>query len=200
MIFVKWICLTALMIVVWALTWLFAPVLVLFAKKELGNTSNNTEQAVEYRLPSWLSWFQTPDNSLDGDNGWKTEHWQWRFKLPSWLATYVGHIGWLWRNPACGVGRIELTLLDAIAMGSETRGDLYIADNPVVTGYTLITSKVSFQFRLIFKLPLLPVAWSMNYGWNVTGYVKDPYGEFNNNCFTKKVATLAFSPIRFHSM
>ncbi len=53
-------------------------------------------------LPRWLWWFQTPDNSLEGDYGWKNEHWQWRFKLPKWLATYVGQVGWLWRNPAYG--------------------------------------------------------------------------------------------------
>ncbi len=28
-------------------------------------------------LPKWLSWFQTPDASLDGDSGWMRE-----FKLP----------------------------------------------------------------------------------------------------------------------
>lgn len=53
-------------------------------------------------LPRWLSWFETPDNPLDGDNGWRYEHWQWRYKLPSWLAIYIGRVGWLWRNPAYG--------------------------------------------------------------------------------------------------
>lgn len=27
-------------------------------------------------LPRWLWWFQTPDNSLNGDQGWQTQHWQ----------------------------------------------------------------------------------------------------------------------------
>lgn len=53
-------------------------------------------------LPGWLSWFQTPDNTLDGDAGWKLDHWQWRYRLPQWLGEYVGRVGWLWRNPAYG--------------------------------------------------------------------------------------------------
>jgi hypothetical protein len=53
-------------------------------------------------LPWWLSWFQTPDNDLDGDGGWVFEHWQWRFKLWRPLAIYVGRVGWLLRNRAYG--------------------------------------------------------------------------------------------------
>ena len=28
----------------------------------------------EAKLPRWLSWFDTYDNTLDGDDGWKYEH------------------------------------------------------------------------------------------------------------------------------
>ena len=41
---------------------ILAPVLPLFANSDGW-------------LPKWLWWFQTPDNSLDGDQGWITEHW-----------------------------------------------------------------------------------------------------------------------------
>lgn len=67
-------------------------------------------------LPRWLWWFQTPDNSLDGDGGWKHEHWQWRYKLPGQIATYIGRVGWLWRNPAYGLD-------DALSI---PRGDVLI--------------------------------------------------------------------------
>ena len=40
---------------------LLAPILPLFATHEA-------------KLPKWLSWFDTYDNTLDGDEGWQKEH------------------------------------------------------------------------------------------------------------------------------
>ena len=45
-------------------------------------------------LPSWLWWMQTPDNSLDGDEGWKEKH-------PG-LPTYLKRVLWLYRNSMYG--------------------------------------------------------------------------------------------------
>ena len=56
-----------------------APIVVLFASKEGW-------------LPNWLWWFQTPDNSLDGDNGWKAQT----------KPGYLTRVRWLWRNSMYG--------------------------------------------------------------------------------------------------
>ena len=64
---------------------LLTPVVVLFASDDGW-------------LPSWLSWFQTPDNSLDGDRGHKE---RWGTSTEAW-PTYVRRVAWLWRN--CGYG------------------------------------------------------------------------------------------------
>ena len=64
---------------------LLAPIVVLFADDEGW-------------LPSWLWWWQTPANPIDGDAGhlarWGTS------TAP--LATYVRRVAWLWRNCGCG--------------------------------------------------------------------------------------------------
>ena len=89
MIYLKWLAMVPVMLLVTALTFPLAFVLPFFATEQEGPLNNGNEYGLGPRLPKWLSWFQTPDNSLDGDNGWKTEHWQWRFRLPAPLCTYV---------------------------------------------------------------------------------------------------------------
>ena len=67
---------------------LVTPILPLFASKEGW-------------LPRWLWWFQTPDEPLDGDNGFKTEHATFKGEVTG-LKQYVNRCHWLWRNPAYG--------------------------------------------------------------------------------------------------
>jgi len=81
----------------WALTlisYVLVPFLVLFQS--------------DGRLPSWCWWFQTFDNSLDGDNGWQTEHRPYLDipynQLTSWQL-YVSRVLWLYRNPVYGFER-----------------------------------------------------------------------------------------------
>lgn len=194
----QWMAKVFLMLFVWALTYPLALVLPLFAKDTYGPMCNNTTMGIGPRLPDWLSWFQTPDNDLNGDFGWIYEHWQWRYQLPKNIRYYVGMVGWLWRNPACGVGNIKVGLQSLSQCN--VLGSLHISDNPLVPGYTLITSPEFFHFRVIAKVPGVNLAFSCNYGWNVTGYVKDITNEFGNDTFKRKTATLAFSPIRLHRL
>lgn len=72
--------------------YLITPVLPLFAMKRMGNTDNNRYQSVEWRLPIWLSWFDTPDNSLYGDDNWYEAH----------KPNYFSAVGWLYRNSCYG--------------------------------------------------------------------------------------------------
>jgi hypothetical protein len=75
---------------------LIAPILPLFATEQWGNSDNNNAKLIEPRLPKWLSWFQTPDNSLWGDHGWQTIHY------PAYKS-YLGQVLWLIRNSAHGL-------------------------------------------------------------------------------------------------
>jgi hypothetical protein len=72
--------------------YLITPLLPLFAVKRIGNTDNNRYQSVEWRLPLWLSWFDTPDNCIYGDDNWYKSH----------KANYFSAVGWLYRNSLYG--------------------------------------------------------------------------------------------------
>jgi hypothetical protein len=68
-------------------------------------------------LPGWLAWFQTPDNSLDGDEGWKTGHRLWRNDADvqsNRFKRYINRCLWLNRNSTMG--------LSISVMGSKTLG------------------------------------------------------------------------------
>lgn len=123
-------------------------------------------------LPSWLWWFQTPDNSLDGDKGWKTEHAQWRFKLSPPLATFVGRVGWLWRNNLYG---FSIDVMGAKVKSSDVlvvTGDTATSDNPAHSGS--VTRKlyregelVYFQWYFIYVYGKRCVR--VNLGWKLWG-------------------------------
>lgn len=70
---------------------ILAPVLPLFREWRLGPVDNANAYRVEPRLPWWLTWFDTSDNSLYGDGGWKNEHCK-------AYDSYFGMVRWLWRN------------------------------------------------------------------------------------------------------
>lgn len=48
-------------------------------------------------LPHWLWWFQTPDNSCDGDEGHRA-----RWSRDGWFWTWARRTAWLFRNTAYG--------------------------------------------------------------------------------------------------
>lgn len=133
-------------------------------------------------LPSWLSWFQTPDNSLYGDDGWKTEHWIWRYKLPSWLATYVGMVGWLWRNPAYGFGCVTMygDPIVATFLGNEN-----VNDSPLSEGSISVYSQNLFQYVWCKKITSTKCLYFV-FGWNIKGLI--------HGVEVKHLATFAFSP------
>lgn len=123
-------------------------------------------------LPRWLWWFQTPDNSLDGDHGWQTEHWQWRFKFLAPMARYIGRVGWLWRNNAYGFST------DVLGVKINTSrftmlGDANVSNRPLHEGlvrrfFTALNGDRYFQWYYVR-------AWSSRYclrinlGWKLWG-------------------------------
>jgi hypothetical protein len=77
------------------LCYIVNPLVVLFAD----STGN---------LPRWMSWFQTPDNSLDNSPTWVAEHWsrlRIKYDWPIWrkrLYRYLQRVAWLYRNTGYG--------------------------------------------------------------------------------------------------
>ena len=96
---------------------LLAPVVVLFADDEGW-------------LPSWLSWFQTPDNSLDGDRGHAE---RWGDSKEAW-PTYVRRVAWLLRNCGYNFNICILGFKHQDGDRKEIDGDPTIGDTSGVSG------------------------------------------------------------------
>ena len=183
MIYLKWLIMVPVMLVVTVLTFPMAFVLPFFAQYREGPLNNGNDYGWGWYLPKWLNWFQTPDNSLDGDNGWKTEHWQWRYKLPTALCTYVGRVGWLWRNPGYGVGVVYFD--SAVPVVATYEGNPAVNDSPGVEGWCLVHAGGLFQFVWVKRISTGKCAY-FNLGWNIKGLINDPRNRYT--------ATYAFSP------
>lgn len=177
-----WLVTLPLMLVAYVLTYPLALVLPGFVIYRQGKLDNNTRTGMGYYLPDWLSWFQTPDNSIDGDQGWREEHMQWRFKFPEPVATYLGRVGWLWRNPAYGVGLAELVPYERVLLVS---GDLNVGIDPVKEGSCLVETQDGRLFLHRKVSVVKGFAFYRNYGWNIKGLVNNPEPSYT--------ATFAFS-------
>lgn len=79
---IKWVLLAPVSLFMAVFARLLCPVLPLFADEE-------------GYLPDWLWWFQTPFDTLDGDNGSLERH-----PGTGKLQTYWRRVCWLWRNAA----------------------------------------------------------------------------------------------------
>jgi hypothetical protein len=101
-------------------------VLALFATQQMGWCDNHSYEAVGPRLPKWLSWFMTPDNSLDGDATFE------RLNPPS----YWSQVKWLWRNPAYS---FALRYINTIENKPTVLGNDNIKDNDqAVAGWCFV--------------------------------------------------------------
>lgn len=186
----NWLLKVPAMLLLYVATYPLAFVLPFFVERRNGNLDNNTKYGFGYYLPNWLSWFQTPDNSVDGDQGWREEHMQWRFKLPAPLATYLGRVGWLWRNPAYGFGLEDLYKYERVVSRA---GDPRVTDSPFLAGSFLVETQDGrlFQWRLVKVIPGTKLYVYINFGWNIRGLLANPEPAYT--------ATFAFS-VRFKSL
>lgn len=146
-------------------------------------------------LPGWLSWFQTPDNSLDGDNGWKTEHWPYATKYPnSFFWKYLGRMLWLIRNPGYGfewIGPIGAKVspeMEILATGNPN-----VRNRP--NGQSGLYLVALFGEHTYWQLTWVVQYGSSNYcfyltlGWKVRTYAEDP-----SRLKTESQAMYCFSP------
>lgn len=62
-------------------SFIVTPIALLFCKKE------------DEHLPKWLYWYDEPNWGINGDNGWKKDH----FPEPT-NRTWWARVRWLWRN------------------------------------------------------------------------------------------------------
>ena len=153
-----------------------APLLPLLATDQEGPLDNNGSRGIGPRLPSWLSWFQTPDNSLYGDATFVAINGQ----------SYWSMVKWLRRNIAYSVFLRYLTA----PYNTQVSGDPTIKDNDnAKAGWCLVHANGLFQYRLV-----LPIGFGRciycNFGWNIMALV-DPGVKIKPNPYQ---ATFVFSP------
>lgn len=160
-------------------TYILSPILPLFATEQEGKLDNGSKYGIGPRLPTWLNWFQTPDNSLDGDATFE--------KLNG--TGYLQKIMWLCRNPAYQFGvRYFYEEVEATYIGDPT-----IKDNDnAKAGWCFVKAGGLFQFRYIKQIGNTDRCILINLGWNIMALVDD-------NVNPKPMpyeATLVFSPRR----
>jgi hypothetical protein len=96
----------------------FLPV---FATMQEGPVNDNNGVGTEPRLPSYLSWFMTEDNSLLGDGGFKETH----------DCGYWSQVAWLYRNSAYGFERSVLAAKIKPGDRIYSEGDRFVQDKPM---------------------------------------------------------------------
>jgi hypothetical protein len=159
MIYLVYLLLVPVSLVLTLLALILAPVMVLFKVQKMWWCDNHSYQAVGPVLPSWLNWFNTPDNTLDGDATFQSQN----------PPSYWSHVKWLWRNPAYS---FALRYLNA-PYTTTVAGDPTIKDNDnAKAGWCLVHANGLFQFRWV-----CPIGFSrciyVNLGWNIIALV-DP--------------------------
>ncbi len=131
-------------------------------------------------LPWWLSYFDTPDNPLDGDEGFITKHAPFKGKQTG-IKQYINRCQWLRRNPAYG--------LDYAVMGRTIRtmprvisGDSLVSDGPNITtgrptglsGHVLISADNCFEWYYVRQWKNKPKCLRIRAGWKLSGYINEP--------------------------
>jgi len=182
----KWLIILPLHIIVNVIAYLFAWLFAFYTKYGHGPIDNGNSEGYGPRLPNWLSWFQTVDNSLYGDRAWQDMqegHWSWRTKLYGYptIQSYFGRLGWLLRNPGQGFERTSYVVAniqtDAVV---RTYGNPFIKDKPNgVHGYCVTIIDNYWGFYAIIPL------WKgrcmkVKLGWNLKTYSENTYKVLTN--------------------
>jgi len=181
MIYILYPFLVVINLIGTALTFPLAFLLVLFNTKQDGWLDNATKRGTGPRLIKLLSWFQTPDNSLDGDHTFQV------LFPPSWWS----RVHWLWRNPFYG---FAVKIFDG-STGMSYSGDLTCS--PTEPGHILVQGHGLFQW--VYYKKLGSKCLYLNFGWNIKALVEPAFitpDQWHDNTAVIKnyPATFAFSP------
>lgn len=118
-----------------------------------GPLDNAQKTGVAPRLPLWLSWFDTPDNSLLGDGTWAVKH----------SGTYWDMVAWLNRNSIYG---FQWSVLSASCKGllRTYTGNRDINHHTGTLGTLRVKCGDYWQYKAVTKF-IANYAWVINLGW-----------------------------------
>lgn len=128
-------------------------------------------------LPWWLSWFETTDNSLDGDGGWQSEH-LWFKGSNSKFVRYINRVRWLMRNTGMGFSEKVMGGVAEKGMRYTSVGDEATGNRPLHNGWVFrtITNPNGHGFYWCFYYVQ---SWSKTMcirvllGWKIWQYPQD---------------------------
>ena len=159
MIYALYLLLIPVSLILTLVAIILAPVLPMLATEQEGWLDNHAKWGVGPRLPTWLSWFQTPDNSLDGDA---------TFERLNGIS-YWAKVKWLWRNPCYAFAIRYLTN----PYYTVVKGDKTIKDNDnAKSGWLLVHANGLFQFTTVISIGFSRCIYC-NFGWNIRALVDD---------------------------
>lgn len=134
--------------------YIVTPFLPLFAVMRMGGTDNNSYQSVEWRLPTWLAYFDTPDNCIYGDNNWYWSH----------KANYFSAVAWLYRNSLYGFKWSVLAAPDNPAVCTVIEGTTNLNHHTKTFGVMRITRSDGYwQYKCVKSF--LGRILVLNFGW-----------------------------------
>lgn len=133
---ISYILLVPISLLITLIAVILAPVLPVFAVQKDWWIDNHSKRGVGPVLPTWLNWFMTPDNTLDGDATFE--------RLNG--TGYLAKVKWLWRNPAYSFAIKYLSFPYDVVV----KGDISIKDNDQAkAGWCYVTANGLFQFRWV---------------------------------------------------
>jgi hypothetical protein len=159
MIYILYAILVPISLLLTLVAVLLAPVMPIFTVQKEWWCDNHSFRAVGPVLPSWLNWFMTPDNTLDGDATFE------KLNPPS----YWSKVKWLWRNPAYSFAlRYLKNPYYTVVKGNKT-----IKDNDnAKAGWCKVNANGLFQFTFVAPIGFDRCIY-INLGWNVRALVDD---------------------------
>lgn len=145
-----------LYLVLQLVTYLITPLLPLLAVRRECWNDNKSIWAPGWKLPKWLSWFDTPDNSLDGD----TNHINKYITYPR----YLQHLLWLYRNSLYG---FKWSVMGArIDSGRIFDGNTKVNYVGPVYGTLRVSCDKYWQWKKVTPSKLFKGrCWVLNFGW-----------------------------------
>ncbi len=153
-----------ILIVLQLITYIITPLLPLLSKTVKATPiNNNSRVASGTKLFRWLSWFDTPDNSLEGDDNFLAKN----------VPSYISKVKWLYRNSLYG---FKWTILSATITDPQLikyKGDPRVNRNNGIQGKLVATYNNYWQFKYV-KSIYKSYGVMLNFGWQLDEFIKDP--------------------------
>ena len=160
MIYLIYLILVPISLFITLIAVILAPNFPIFSSNQEGWLDNHSKWGYGPRLFTWLNWFMTPDNSLDGDATFES------LNPPS----YWSKVKWLWRNPSYSFALRYLIN----PYYTKVWGDKTIKDNDnAKEGWCLVNANGFFQFVCVKRIFSSSRCIYINLGWNIRGLVDD---------------------------